>query len=260
MIFAKKNLGQNFLNNEIVIRDILSLFSFTENDLVIEIGPGRGALTKYLSKMEINTLCIEVDRDMNKHLKSLENDHLHVLYQDFLETNLSELIKDYQYNNLYIIGNLPYYITSPILEHIIESDVKPDKMAFMVQKEVANRFCASAGSSEYGFMTLYLNYYYQASKKLEVSRYNFIPIPNVDSSVIMLTKKDKTPNVDFKSYVEFLKEAFHLKRKTLKNNLASEKWTKAEMILSKYGISPLVRSEELREDILVEICNSLKDE
>ena len=254
---AKKALGQNFLKNDTIIEKIVSLFSVTANDLIIEIGPGRGALTSKLIKLPSKLLCIEIDEDMHFYLDKYESNKTHIEYADILQTALKELLKEYQYENLYIVGNLPYYITSPIMEYLIESNINAKELVFMVQKEVGKRYSACPGSKDYGYMTLFLNYYYDVKYELDVSKYNFDPVPKVDSAVIKLVFNNKNYNLDTKKYFVFLKKAFQFKRKTLKNNLNNYNFLLVKQILEKYSLSDTVRPEEISQEIFVEIFKAL---
>ena len=254
---AKKRFGQNFLNNDTIINKIVSLFNVIENDLIIEIGPGRGALTSKLIKLPSKLLCIEIDEDMHKYLDKYESDKCHINYADILQTNLKKILTGYQYQNLYVVGNLPYYITSPIMEYIIESNINAQEMVFMVQKEVAKRYSASVGTKDYGYMTLFLNFYYDVTYEIDVTKDNFNPIPKVDSAVIKLTKKDKIYDLDIERYFKFLKTAFQFKRKTLKNNLSSYDFSLVKPILEKYSLPDTVRPEEINQDIFIEIFKEL---
>ena len=125
---AKKSLGQNFLINDTIIQKIVSLFVCDENDLIMEIGPGKGALTKYLAKLPAKVVCIEIDKDMERYLNYPD---VEVIYDDILNIDLAKLVQNYNYHNLYIIGNLPYYITSPIIEKILKAGLNASKMVFM---------------------------------------------------------------------------------------------------------------------------------
>lgn len=254
---AKKSLGQNFLIDNNIITEIISLFNCNEKDLIIEIGPGRGALTSKLVKLNCNLLCIEVDKDMKIYLDNLESEKCSIIYDDILNVNLQELLNSYDYENLYVIGNLPYYITSPIMEHIVKSGIAPKEMVFMVQKEVAERFCAKPGNRQYGYMTIFLNHYYSVSMEISVPAKCFNPVPKVDSAVIKLVHKDIKYNLSDEKYFDFLKEAFRLKRKTLKNNLVSYDWNLVKLVLDTYEIKENVRAEELSENILIKIYNAL---
>lgn len=246
---AKKKFGQNFLNDDTILDKIVSLFCPNKNDLVLEIGPGKGALTKKIKGT--NLVCIEIDTDLKPYLKDYN-----VIYDDVLNINLKELLKNYKYKKLYIIGNLPYYITSPIMEHIIKSRINPDKMIFMVQKEVADRYSSKENSSNYGYMTIFLNHYFDVKKEFEVSKKYFNPMPKVDSAIISLNKKTYQDMPD--EYFEFLKICFHLKRKTLRNNLKNYDWNIIKNVLDKHNIKESIRSEELSEEIFIEIFDNLK--
>ena len=157
---AKKSLGQNFLIDTNVISKIVTEVLACNDDLIIEIGPGQGALTKELKKYNANLMCYEVDRDLSNILSKLENNKTKVIWQDFLKSNIKEDIKNIKYNKLFIVGNLPYYITTPIIEHIMDSNINLDKLVIMVQREVAGRFLALPHTKEYGYITVILNYYF----------------------------------------------------------------------------------------------------
>ena len=255
---AKKSLGQNFLINDTIINKIVSLFCVTEKDLILEIGPGRGALTEKLCLKKSNLVCIELDRDMKSILSKYESDQCHIIYDDILLVDLKNLLKHYNYENLFIIGNLPYYITSPILEHLISANINAKEMVFMVQKEVADRFSAKPCTSNYGYMTLYLDFYYNVTLEIFVPKTDFSPSPKVDSAVIKLTKKNVNYDVEAKQYFNFLKNAFRLKRKTLKNNLGHYDWNKIKNVLDKYRLPETVRAEEISQEIFIEIYKSLE--
>ena len=150
---AKKSLGQNFLIDNNVINKIIDEVSACEDDLIIEIGPGRGALTSKLKNKGCNVIAYELDRDLSNILSKLEDEKLHVIYGDFLKSNINDDIKNIKYNNLYLVGNLPYYITTPIIEHIIDEKLEFSKFTIMIQKEVAERFMAEAGTKDYGYIT-----------------------------------------------------------------------------------------------------------
>ena len=141
----KKKFGQNFLNDKSIINNITSSINPTEDDLIIEIGPGSGALTKNLVKYNSNLICYEVDKDLETTLNQIKNDKTQIIFDDFLKRDIQSDISKIDYKNLYIIGNLPYYITTPIILSIIESRVDVKEMVFMVQKEVAERFSAKPG-------------------------------------------------------------------------------------------------------------------
>ena len=252
---AKKYYGQNFLKNEEIIKNITDLVNPSENDLIIEIGPGRGALTKYLTQKTCDLVCIEIDKDLKVYLDKYQSEKCKIIYEDILNVDLNEITKAYQ--NVFVVGNLPYYITSPILEYLINS-IKVQKMVFMVQKEVADRYSAKVNTKDYGYFTLFLNFYYEVNKEIFVGKNNFDPIPKVDSEVISLSLKDKVSDINPEKYFAFLKECFSHKRKTLKNNIVSYDFEKIRNVLNKYGLNESVRAEQIREDIFIEIFKSLE--
>ena len=257
---AKKSLGQNFLIDKNVIHNIAREISASFADLIIEIGPGRGALTKVLKDNNSYYIAYELDNDMHEHLDSLENEKLKVIYKDFLSTNIKEDIKNISYKDLYIVGNLPYYITTPIIEHIITENLDFKKFTLMVQKEVADRFMAKVHTKEYGYFTVLLDYYFNITKVCNVSKNAFNPVPKVDSTVLTLTKKEEMNNIDTANYFNFLKQCFKEKRKTLHNNLKDYNWNTIKNILNKYNLNEMVRAEELSQEIFLEIFKSLNEQ
>ena len=257
---AKKSLGQNFLTNKGIIQQIGSLFTVQTDDLIIEIGPGRGALTSFLCHLPSNLLCIEIDKDMHQYLDQYESDKCHIIYNDILQTDLKSIISNYNYHHLYVIGNLPYYITSPIITFLLNSNLSIDGMAFMVQKEVADRFCAKPGHKEYGYITLLISYYYDAKKEIYVSKDNFNPRPKVDSTVIKLTKNSQHYDIDASKYFAFLKECFKYKRKTLKNNLKNYDFDIIKRVLVNNNYAENTRPEEISQEVFIEIFSQLYSE
>ncbi len=255
---AKKSLGQNFLIDNEVINKIVDEVSACNNDLIIEIGPGKGALTSKLKKKGCNVIAYELDTDLSNILSKLEDDKLHVIFKDFLSSNIKDDIKDIKYNNLYLVGNLPYYITTPIIEHIIKENINFTKFTIMIQKEVADRFMAHEKTKDYGYITLVLKYYFEIKKVCDVSKYAFNPVPKVESSVISFTPRKNKLDVEAEDYFKFLKNAFRLKRKNLRNNLNGiYDLEKIEDVLEKYGLDLSVRAEELSEEIFVDLWKNI---
>lgn len=254
---AKKKYGQNFLVDTNIIEQIINSFSVKENDLVVEIGPGRGALTSQLMKNNNYLLAYEIDLDMKKYLDKLENSKVHILYQDILSSDITKDIEIINYNNLFLVGNLPYYITTPIIEYITKSYLNFKSFTIMVQKEVAERFMAHPQSKEYGYFTVFLNYFYTIELVTYVSRNCFNPIPKVDSAVIKLIPK-KNIMIDNQQYFEFLKQAFKMKRKKLKNNLDELTFNKVLPVLKQYNFDENVRAEQLSNDIFLEMYDLIK--
>ena len=256
----KKMYGQNFIIDENIITNIINAANIDKETLVIEIGPGAGSLTYKLSEKAKNVICYEIDTTLkevlNETLKEKEN--VEIIYQDFLKANILEQIKKYEYKKLYVVANLPYYITTPIIIKIIEDNIKVDKMVVMVQKEVGDRFKATPGSKAYSSLSVFLNYYFDVKKLLDISKNVFLPKPNVDSIVVEFKKKENLKEVTNKElFFKLIRDAFKQKRKTLKNNLKEYNLLKIEEILKKYNYDLSVRAEQLTIDIFIEIANNL---
>lgn len=240
----KKNLGQNFLQDEKILQRIVESVMCTEDDCIVEIGPGHGALTKYLVKYNCPVIAFEIDKEVKPVLDKINADNLKVVYEDFMKVNVKEYLPS-SYKNLYIIANIPYYITTPILEKIIAENLNEKSCTLMVQKEVADRFSAKPGSKDYGSISVYLDYYYQVKKLFEVPRKAFYPVPNVDSAIIKLDRKDKRDLAGEDKFFKFVKSAFQFKRKNLRNNLKNYDLEKINSILVKYNHNLQNRAEEI---------------
>ena len=253
----KKKFGQNFLIDKDKTQRIVDLINADSDDLIIEIGPGAGALTKRLVKKNAKLICYEIDEDTKEYLLPLENEKTKIVYKDFLTASVQEDIKDIEYKNLYIVGNLPYYITTPIIEKIIKEEVNVKKMVFMVQKEVGERFASKPNTREYGSITVFLNYYFNIKQEFIVGRKCFNPAPNVDSVVISLNQKAERKQVDMKKFDRLVRDSFQFKRKNLRNNLRNYDLDKVNEILSDYKLDITHRAEELDYTIFVDLCNRL---
>lgn len=256
----KKKYGQNFLRDDSVVSKIVNESNIPDNTLVIEVGPGAGILTKFLACSARNVLCYEIDRDLestlNTNLKNYTN--VDIIFDDFLKRNIVDDISNYAYDQIYFISNVPYYITTPILMHIMESGLNIDKIVMMIQKEVGDRFAAKPGKKEYSSITVFLNYYYQIKKLFYVSREEFVPKPNVDSVVISLERKENVAVLnDDEKFFKLVRDSFKFKRKNLKNNLKGYPLDKIESVLQKYNYDLSVRAEELDTNIFVDISNSI---
>ena len=250
----KKKYGQNFIIDNNVINNIVKNSNLEFNSLVIEIGPGSGALTKKLSSKVKNVLCYEIDETLKPILNTMA-DNVEIIYGDFLKQNISENIKKYKYKKLYVVANLPYYITTPIIMKIIDSQINPNKIVIMVQKEVGKRLNAKPNNKEYGSLTVFLNYYFNIKKIMNVSRNVFLPKPNVDSIVVELVsnkdKKCKTEELLFK----LIKDSFKYKRKNLKNNLKGYNLNKIAAILKEEKLDLNIRAESLTIDQFIKIAD-----
>lgn len=256
----KKNYGQNFLREQSIVQKIVDNADISDNSLVIEIGPGSGMLTKALVKKAKNVICYEIDKTLKVILdEELKNfDNVTVIYDDFLNRNVADDITEYDYDKIYVVSNLPYYITTPIINKIINEKIDVYKIVVMVQKEVGDRFAAKVGSKEYNSLTVFLNYYFDIRKLFIVSKNCFIPKPNVDSIVVSLTKKTTLINVDnLDLFFKLVRDSFKFKRKTLRNNLKDYDLSKVEKVLEKYDLDLNVRAENLDIKIFVDISNIL---
>ena len=256
----KKMFGQNFIIDENVISNIIEKSQIDKDTLVIEIGPGAGSLTYALSRYAKNVLCYEIDTTLKGLLsENLEGaSNVEIIFQDFLKANVIEDIKKYEYKKLYVVANLPYYITTPIIMKFIEDGVPVDKLVVMVQKEVGDRFKAKPNTKEYNSLSIYLNYYFDVKKLLDVSKNVFIPKPNVDSIVVEFSKKEN--NFDLKDkqiFFKLVKDSFTQKRKTLRNNLKGYNLDKIEKVLNKYNFDLNVRAEQLTIEVFIDIANNL---
>lgn len=256
----KKKFGQNFIIDENIINSIISKSDITKDCMVIEIGPGAGSLTYKLAASAKQVLCYEIDNTLQnvleENLKDLRN--VDIIYQDFLEANVKQDLANYEFEKLYVVANLPYYITTPIIVKLIEDEIPVDKIVVMVQKEVGNRFKAQPGSKDYSSLSVYLNYYFEISKLLDVSRNIFIPKPNVDSIVVEFKRKESTYQLnDSQLFFQLVRDSFRQKRKTLRNNLKHYDLSLVETVLNEYHYDLSVRAEQLSIEIFVAIANRL---
>ncbi|MCR5787943.1 MAG: 16S rRNA (adenine(1518)-N(6)/adenine(1519)-N(6))-dimethyltransferase RsmA [Bacilli bacterium] len=257
MITAKKSFGQNFLKDSNVINNIVSSVDVNPDDLIIEIGPGQGALTTRLKEKNAQVIAFEIDERMHEVLDKLEDDRTRIIYEDILKVDLSSILKEYNHKKLYVIANLPYYITTPIIENLITLDIKIDALIVMVQKEVADRFSATPGNKEYGLMTVLINSKYNVKKLFNVKNTCFIPAPKVDSAVVKMTLRNDVEEFDFNKLKKLLVCSFQHKRKTLKNNLSKEYWEVAQKVLFENDVDLNSRPENISTDLYIDICNKL---
>ena len=256
----KKKYGQNFIVDENVIDKIISSAGIDKDTMVIEIGPGAGSLTYKLCSVAKNVLCYEIDESLRDILSNNLSgfDNVFIKYCDFLSVDVCDDLKNYNYDKLYVVANLPYYITTPIIMKIIEDKIPVDKIVVMVQKEVGDRFKAIPGSKDYGSLSIYLNYYFDVCKLMDISRNIFIPKPNVDSIIVEFKRKKSSFIVnDEDLFFKLVRDSFKQKRKTLRNNLKGYDLSIIESILGKYGYDLSVRAENLGIDIFVDISNNL---
>lgn len=252
-IRADKSLGQNFLIDDYAIEGIVEAADVSKEDLIIEIGPGLGTLTKKLLEKAGKVICIEIDERMIGILQDRFSMYYNfkVINDDVLKVNLHEIIKREKIVNTKIVANLPYYITTPIIMKLLEERLDIKTITVMIQKEVADRLTAKAGKGDTGAITYAINYYTIPKKVLEVANTSFIPVPKVNSSVIQLEIL-KEPSVKVENeekLFELIKVAFMQKRKTLVNSLTnSGKYgnkNQIEKIMEQLNIDLRIRPENL---------------
>ena len=231
----KKKYGKNFLKDNNILEKIINVSNIEDNSLIIEIGAGNGALTeKLVEKGQV--LSYEIDNELIPVLEEkFKNKNVDFIFDDFLNRNVKEDIKNYNYKKLYVIANLPYYITTPIITKIIEERLDIERMILMVQKEVGERFTSKIGTKDYSSITVYLNYYFDVKKEFIVSKNCFYPVPDVDSMIISLNKKDRLPLKNKDLFFKLVKHSFQYKRKTLRNNLKGYEFEKILEILRENG-------------------------
>ncbi len=254
----KKSLGQNFLHDENILNKIVTNLNVSQDDLIIEIGLGQGALTKKLKKLNCFLIGYEIDERTKEFLLPLQDLKTKIIYQDILKAEIKKDITKNAYNKLFVVANLPYYITTPILEKLINEKLEIEEMILMVQKEVANRFAAKPGSKTYGSLSVFLNYYFDVVKLFDVSRNCFNPIPNVDSAVVKFIKNNKKDLVKNEEiFFNLIKDAFKQKRKTIKNNLLNYDIKLIESVLIQNNLNLLSRAEMISIEVFIKISNLL---
>ena len=224
----RKEFGQNFLTNISVVEDIADSCSDTPDATILEIGPGIGVLTQELAFRYNKVLAVEIDNGLIPVLRYTLQDCpegvVEVIHGDIMKTDLKALLAPaFEAGKVSVCANLPYYITTPILMELLESNLPFEYITIMIQSEVADRLCAKAGSKEYGAITAVVNYYGEAEKLFKVSAGNFIPAPKVDSTVVRIRLHKQKPHVpkDEETLFRTIRAAFEQRRKTLPNALSA---------------------------------------
>lgn len=248
----KKKYGQNFLYDENILEKIIKNTNVAADDLIIEIGPGSGNLTKKLQTFNAPIIAFEIDTSLETKLNKIKNSKTKIIYKDFMSIDLEEELKDINFKNLYIIANIPYYITTPIITKIINSNIKPKEIILMVQEEVADRLSAKPGNKDYGYITVYIQSFYNVEKLFKVNKNCFFPVPKVDSAIIKLTPNHRQID-DIEKFNKLIENAFKFKRKTLKNNWKSYNLNSINAVLTSHGYSLQNRAEQIPIDIYIEI-------
>ena len=264
-ITANKNLGQNFLIDDEAVAGIVEAANVSKDDLIIEIGPGLGTLTKELLDRAGKVICIELDKRMIEILNDRFSmyDNFKVLNDDVLKVDLKTLIANEKIKNTKIVANLPYYITTPIIMKLLEERLDIETITVMIQKEVADRLVTKPGTGDTGAITYTIHYYTEPKRVLEVPNTAFIPAPKVNSTVINLNilKKPRVTVKDEAKLFEVIKTAFMQKRKTLVNALAnsSKFGTKEqiEKILQTLEIDNKIRPENLTLEEFTQIAEAI---
>lgn len=257
---ANKKLGQNFLINEGIVEDIVYKAEVSKDDLVIEIGPGLGTLTAKLAESAKKVIAVELDDNMIPVLNErfALYDNVEIIHNDILKTDIESLIKGEE--NVKIVANLPYYITTPIVMKLLEENLNIESITVMVQKEVGERFCSKPNGKEYGAITVSINYYTEPKIVLDVPKDNFMPVPEVDSCVVNLkVRKEHIELKDEKKFFKVVKAAFSQRRKNLGNSLQAVAKDKNEIknMLEELDIDINKRAENLSLEDFARISNWL---
>ena len=264
---TKKRLGQNFLINPDVIADIIDFAQITKDDVVLEIEPGVGFVTEQLIKHAKKVIAVELDEEAIKELEKLGADNLEIIHNDILKTDIAGLCEE----NIKVVANIPYYITSPIIAHLLgEIDDLANRnrnkivdIILMVQEEVARRIVATEKSSakQYGLLTILSQFWADCSIIRLVGRKSFYPAPKVNSALVSL-KVRKEPLLklsDYKHFRKTIKAAFAQRRKTLKNCLVGAGFDKEKVarVISEMGLDENIRGEKLSIAQLGELSERL---
>ena len=254
----KKSLGQNFISDMNIINRIVDTGEIDKNTLVIEIGPGAGALSEEIVSRSKYTILYEIDSRLEKILadKLKKYNNYELIIKDVLSASINQDISKYDYDKLVVVANIPYYITTPIIDKLIK-DVFPDRIVLMIQDEVADRITASPGSRNYGYMSVIVQSKYKAIKEFVVGKEYFTPVPKVNSAVIRLDKRDDLKINDYNYFVRFVGDCFRYKRKNIKNNLREYNVELISKVLEKNNLSITDRSEQVPVSVFIEIVNTL---
>lgn len=259
-----KSLGQNFLTDKSIIDEIIEGADIGPEDTVIEIGPGIGVITREAARLAKRVIAVEIDKNLipilDETLAGLDN--VKIINEDILKLDTKQLVSGEKPENIKIMGNLPYYITTTIIMKLLEEGVKAESITIMMQKEVADRIRALPGTKAYGALSVAVQYYCTAEKILDVPRSAFVPQPNVDSAVLRLFMRREKPAAltDEKLFFKCVKAGFSQRRKTLLNSMQVLKGTDRDLIrdsLEAAGIDPARRAETLTIEEFAKIANEV---
>ena len=259
-----KALGQNFLINPSVCPKIAEMGGCREGVCAIEIGTGVGVLTRELAKRCDKVVAVELDERLKPILEETlaDFDNVEVIFADVMQTDLAEIVEQFDGKDVVICANLPYYITSPVIMKILESRLRVKSLTVMVQREAADRICAAPATRESGAVSYAVRYYSKPSLLFKVNRGSFMPAPNVDSAVIRLdiTSENQLPESVEKTLFRLIRAGFSQRRKQIANPLCAElktdKQTLSE-IFSELGIKPTARAEELTLEKYIELAERI---
>ena len=269
---ANKRFGQNFLIDDNILNRIVDVSNITNEDFVIEIGPGLGNLTEYLLKKAKHVLLVEIDRNMieviNDRFKEFNNYTL--VNNDILKLDIDSKIKEIEndsnqkFSGVKVVANLPYYITTPIIFKLLQDENKIQTITVMVQKEVAERMVANKGGKDYGILTLMVKFLSNANIEFTVPKEAFIPAPNVTSTIITLKKQKRYVVKNEKIYMSLVHSSFAKRRKTLINSLTSTNFNNLDKesitnILASLGIDQNIRAEQLDIEDFIKIADYIEE-
>lgn len=258
----KKQLGQNFIFDTNLLEFIVKSAGVTKEDKVIEIGAGAGTLSNQLALYANQVISFEIDTSLKDRLMEVQNKHnnLKFVFQDFMQVDLSQYFENAE--KIKVVANIPYYITTPIIFKLLEFGDKITSMSFMVQKEVAERFCAESGSKMYGITSIILQSIADVKYVRTIKKECFTPPPKVDSALIRLDiNLNKYDINDLQFFNKLVHNSFAMRRKTLVNNLLNTYKISRENIenlINKIGYNSMVRPEEISVEKFVEFSNLLK--
>ena len=262
-MYAKKQYGQNFLIDKNVLKKIVDISEITKEDTVIEIGPGMGCLTEYLCLNAKKVICYEIDKDMidvlNENLKP-QYDNVELINCDFLKVDLSFYLNEENCDNVKVVANLPYYITTPIIFKLL-SETRINQFTFMVQKEVGERLTGKPNTKDYNALSVAMNFKTQSKIAYKVSPNSFYPAPNVDSVLLLVRTKKTDYKADFEAqFLKFAQDLFIQRRKTVINNLNGKYGFTKQSLIDKFkenNISFNLRAETLDVLEIIELYEVL---
>lgn len=266
--YVKKKFGQNFLTDQNVLHKIVNIPDITKETLVVEIGPGFGSMTEHLLKKAKRVLAYEIDKDLIPILEqNFKDQNLTLKNEDILKSNIDEDIKllEENFDNVVLVANLPYYITTPIIMKILEESKLIKQITVMMQLEVGRRFTSKPSTKDYNSLSVFIQYKTNATLALKVPRTVFVPAPNVDSAVVRLDIKetlDLVPNNE-PLFFKLVKLSFTQRRKTLTNNLSTGFGIPKDQInsmLISMGYSQTIRAESLSVEEFIYLCNEFERE